>query len=518
MAVGRNRAAPYRRPFSELILSPWVLITLAAVIGLFITFQFFHLTPRYVKLAFGLAFGLTVVSLPLPAALAVFLICFPAPTFVFLGDTNVIFIGLLTVVWLVRLRMKTVPPSLPTTLNWALLLYLGAHVVSFLNISDPYILSGSLETMVWMTAAVLLFVLLVNNLRTESHLLWAMRALCFTALFVDITAIAEFYRGIRLVPVWFIYSGATGSKFEEGGRAGGVFGFHGLLADFSAMNFYLQVMMGLRATRWAVKLFYYTMAALALVMISLSANRGGAVIWAVGLVYFSWIYRKGLPWKRVAVLAPFLAGAAALVSTLGKNWFAGERLMLRLVQTQLNRGMPENRVDTWNAFLQKIPEHLWIGHGPFIDIRKGVSMALWPHNAYLFYLYSSGIFGLSMFVWILGKVLWTSRPRGPVDFGKAPLAKAAGAVFHLQVFMFALGQFRDEHQRGNVYIYLMFILFALALVGTRLARSGTPDAVAAGGGREWDRFADMPWLNEETEPATERDAGMGPPEPEGGPS
>ena len=41
-------------------------------------------------------------------------------------------------------------------------------------------------------------------------------------------------------------------------------------------------------------------------------------------------------------------------------------------------------------------------------------------------------------------------------------------VNFIQLLMFAGAQLRDDHQRGNVYIYIMWILFALATISTRL--------------------------------------------------
>ena len=44
--------------------------------------------------------------------------------------------------------------------------------------------------------------------------------------------------------------------------------------------------------------------------------------------------------------------------------------------------------------------------------------------------------------------------------------------------IFAVAQMRSDHQRGNVYLYVMWILFALAVISYRLAKeSNTETAV-----------------------------------------
>jgi hypothetical protein len=45
----------------------------------------------------------------------------------------------------------------------------------------------------------------------------------------------------------------------------------------------------------------------------------------------------------------------------------------------------------------------------------------------------------------------------------------------VQVVQFAMAQLRDEHQRGNVYIYIMWILFGLAVASQRIWREEEPE-------------------------------------------
>ena len=471
MAMARARQG-YTRPFSELALSPGLLLPLAVLLGAFLAYQFFQLTPRYVKLLFAVSVFLGLVRLPFHAALAVFLVLWTAPTFVFIGDTNVLFIGAMTVFWIVRRRIGVLPRREQTPLEWAIPVYLGCHLLSFINLGSEVALAGARDTMVFTLAGCLFYVLVVDGLRTESHLRLALYALCVTAAFVDLSAITDYYLGFRLVPEWFLFAPATMERVEIGGRAQGVFGFHGLLADFSAMSFYLQVVLGMRAQRRAAKWLFYGLAVLSVHMIALTANRGGAVIWALGGLYFLWFNRRRVSWVRVALFSPALALLGGAFGLLGDRIFYQVRVLDRLAKTRFLGAVPENRVGVWTTVVNHVPEHPWIGHGPFIDLRRGATGGMfWPHNAYLFYLYTTGIFGLLSWLWILFKIIRLSFPRGPVDFKLDSLARVTMAVFHIQVVMFAMSQVRDEHQRGNVYYYYMWILFALATVGWRLARA-----------------------------------------------
>lgn len=472
MTLAQGRRVTYNRPVSELVFSPWVLLPISVLLGAFVAYQFFHLTARYVKLLFALVVLLSLLRLSFTGSTALFLVLWTAPTSIFLGDTNVIFIGTMTVLWLVRMRLGLVPRPVRTPIDWAVWVYLGLHFLSFINIESELVLQGSTESMKFMVAGVLFYILIVNALRTEAELHLALRAMTVAALFVDVTALADHYFGVRLIPAWFLFAPATLRQVEQAGRAQGVFGFHGLLADFSAMSFYIQVVLGMRARGRARKLFYYGMAAISVHMIAITANRGGALIWVLGGLLFLWYYRHRIRWAVVALFTPVIAALIATAGLFSDQVLYRIRVVARLAQTQLSRGIPENRLAVWSNVVSRIPEHPWIGHGPFIDLRRGVSREMfWPHNAYLFYLFTSGVLGLLSWLWILGKMLWTSAPRGTVDFARDRLARAVQAAFFIQIVMFAFSQLRDEHQRGNVYYYYMWILFALATVASRLVRA-----------------------------------------------
>ena len=403
--MARRRPA-YTRPWTEQVFSPWVLVPVAVLFGVFVAYQFFHLTPRYIKLVFAIFYMLAVARLPFYLAMCLFLAIFPAPTFVYFGDTNVIFIGLMSVIWIVRMRLGQLPRRLRSPIDMAILVYLLVHFLSMINLTSSYALKEAAQSMSFMTAGVLLFVLLYNAMRTEHQVIRGLQALSVVAVLVDVSAILEHYWGIWLIPMWLLHLPAMQGYFAEGARSGGIFGFHGLLADFSALNFYVMLVLGMRTRRVAAKAYYYALCALSLLMISNSANRGGAVLWALGALYFLWLYRGRIRLVRAAMALGVLAFAVGSVGLLNKDFLYKVQLYNRLVGTHFERGIPETRVAVWDRVLSRIPEHPWLGHGPYIEIRLGAENRMfWPHSAYLFYLYTTGVVGLAVFLWILIKVL-----------------------------------------------------------------------------------------------------------------
>lgn len=474
MATTVRRSPRHQRSFLELLFSPWILIPSALAIGWLLATQTVNVQPRYVKLLFGMAVALVVIRQPLYRSLAIFTVVFVVPTFIFIGDTNVIFIALLVTVWLVQVVLGRLPRPLPTPIDWAILGYLGIHALSFINIDDPKIMVRSLETMAPIVAGTLLYRVFVNGIRTEAHLLTVFKAMCLTAFFVDITGLVEYWwAGYRLIPEWFLYTG--GQSTPSGERIGGIFGSHALLSDWSAMMCLLQIMLGLRSTSRAARTWYFSLAVLSVIMIALTVNRGGAVIWAVGLLYFGILMRDRVPWMKVAFFAPVALAIVIAVQNLGTGRFGNIRLVARLAGTQLERGVPETRVKAWSDILSRVPDHLWIGHGPHYSFQGtvGTEKIFWPHSAYLYYLFTTGVVGMLIWIWILFKLIWKTFPGWHIDFKRAPLGKAATALIHVQLIMFAAAQARSDHQRGNVYLYVMWILFALAVVSMRLARESS---------------------------------------------
>lgn len=456
------------RPLSELLFSAWFLVPLAVILAAFLASQFFSLTPRYLKLLVGAAFFASVLRLSLDRSLAFFCVLIPVPTFIFIADTNVLFVAFLLVGWAIQMGRGLAPRPVRTPIDWTVAAYLGVHVLSFINVDSSSALVEGLRVMQFLTAGIVFYILIVNILRTEEQLRRVLIALAVSASFVYLTGLVEYFgNGYQLVPEWFLYRG--GHSPPSGGRIGGVFGFHGLLADWSAMMFYLQLVMALRArSNWA-RTWYYVLCGLSLAMIVLSVNRGGAVIFVLGGLYFLWLMRRQIRLAWVLLLAPIAAFASTVVELATGHWFTRLQLIGRIVNTQLQRGVPETRVAVWKAIWEKIPEHAIIGHGPFYDLKGGITAGVyWPHSAYLFYLYTTGVVGLLIFLWLIVKTLWVSRPRGPVDFRNDPVAKVTQALMHIQLWMFALAQIRDEHQRGNVYVYVMWLILGLAVASSAM--------------------------------------------------
>jgi hypothetical protein len=86
----------------------------------------------------------------------------------------------------------------------------------------------------------------------------------------------------------------------------------------------------------------------------------------------------------------------------------------------------------------------------------------WPHNGYLFYLYTLGLFGLSMFL-IIAYRLFKSSLRYYHPLAHGTFLGVAMAILNVMLVMFLVGQMRTDHQRDTdyVYIYIVWMFFGL---------------------------------------------------------
>jgi hypothetical protein len=470
------------RTLPEWVASPWFYLLLSMALG-FLVAQLVsgQLAARWIKALMGLVFVFGLFKLPLHGVVALFLIAFPFPTFIFLGNTNIIFVLFMLIAWALKVRLKKEPKPPKTYLDWAAWGYIGAHLISFLNVDNPSDLRNGILQLQFLAGAVGFYFLVSKLLRTERQLRVAYQALAVTSLLVSITGVMEYFLPtVRLIPDWFIAAGPAGKRFSEGGRVGGVFRVHALLADFCAITFTVLAYLFIRAKYFLARAFYALLMIAAVFQIFVTANRGGFIIWVVAIVYLFWIGRGALTTRRVVIGLPLVLAAALLVEIVTARYGRVIALFWRLATTQLERGIPDTRVQVWSSVMKEIPEHIWIGHGPFYDLRGGLGQLgrQWPHSAYLMYLWTTGIIGLTIFLWILAKTLLKSYPGGKLKLGEVSFAHGAMAVAHVQVLQFALAQIRDEHQRGNVYPYLMWALIGFAVASRRIVDEQRASAAA----------------------------------------
>jgi O-antigen ligase len=300
------------------------------------------------------------------------------------------------------------------------------------------------------------------------------KIVCVTCILVMLTAIVElFFPGRQIIPGWIGLASKLGEgnlKYRlEGMRAGGAFESHGMLSDFGTQMILFMVFFGVLAKNPMEKVFWMLGTLATIVAILATANRGattGLVLGAaLALIYF----RRSLGLVRISlIVVAACTGLIVMDAVLSEHTLAVS-VMDRFRDTTFEGMVPENRVMTWAPTLKDALKKPFFGHGPFYDTGIGLTKRYWPHNGYLFYFYTLGLFGLGAFLWLIARVYGQSR------VWKAPRVRhtrmgAFLAIAQIWLIVFLWEQLRTDHQRDDIYPYIMWMCFGVIVTGASVAR------------------------------------------------
>ncbi len=458
----------------DLLLKPWVWIAAAILIGLAIAGQYTVVNIRLIKLLVGVAFVVVVVRFPTYVSLGVFFILYTTPTAIFLGNTNFLFITVMAIAWLVKFAMRIEPGPRRTALDWAILAYVIVHLISCANIRTVEQLTGTLDKLRHLIWPIILYYLIVFLGRSRQKLMFLAQMLTASMLWVCFTGFMErFFPGVHYLPDWYLsVLWAQGLFAENVVRVGGIFRAHALLSDSAAVVAIMQAYLALhfRHRPW-LRAYHWFVLVVCVYTISLSGNRGGLILLLFGGLYFLVVFAREISWKRAFVALLVLA----VILQFGEMTLAGfegdPTLLVRMVETRVDRGVPDTRKLVWSYVWDRIQERPIIGHGPYYNIleeRLG-GRGMWPHNAYLFYVFTIGFLGLPTFLFLCWKVIKRTYSGWRLRVGEISFARGMAAVFHVGILQFLLGQMRTDHQRADVFVYFMWILFGLGVLARDLA-------------------------------------------------
>ncbi|MBD3236971.1 MAG: hypothetical protein GF330_09725 [Candidatus Eisenbacteria bacterium] len=461
------------RRLQDWLLHPLFWLGVALLAGLYVGMHMTALGPRYSKLVIGVVFLIVLFRFRPHVGVGLMLVLYAFPARIWIGDTNFIFTIFVLIAWLVRVAMRQEPAPRGTYLDWAVLAYVFVHILSLVNVEDQFVMGKSLLALRHLFVPILFYFVMVNVGRSERRLVFFAEMFTISMVIVFFAAFAErFFPQVRFLPSWMLTAFGSQDIFAEGGkgRVGGLF-THAMLGDATAIAFIVQIYLAIRYRHkpWA-RAYHWLLALVALYVVSLTRNRGSLLVLMAGSAYFLFIFNRELNWRRV--LMGTIVGLALLYFgevTLAR--FEGDiGLLGRLAGTYFERGIPDTRVGVWTGIWSFLVERPILGHGPYFSLRYGpLGLSVhWPHNTFLFYWFTTGILGLIAFVVIVLRVFkrtWVGRG---LDVCRTPLSRGLTAVFHIAAVQFMLGQLRSDHQRGDVFVFLMWIIFAFGVMARQV--------------------------------------------------
>jgi O-antigen ligase len=415
---------------------------------------------------FGMAWRVDIVS-----GLGVLLLALPFPRGTVFGNTNLAFILLLLVIWLLRFSTGQGNPPRRTPLDVPLAALFTIYVVSFYNVENTTHLIRALEKFEMIAACMLMFYLIVSNVRTGKDLQRIHVFQAFSILSVCALAMYELnHPGEVFIPGWIDFSQTTGTEFNTSNvRVGSSFYDYELLSEYCAINLLLVIFLFLRARQMLARLAYAALGVIVVFVLFATCTRGSIVSLAVGVLYFPWLVRRRLNVVSFVTILGSIVAGFLIMNFYVANFTRSGDVLARFEKTEFVNGLPESRSEAWPSAWKRMLEHPLIGHGPFYSSERGLKQWTWPHCLYLYVGNNVGFIGLAIFLWFLWRLWGISRP--PVDdllHGDYPSAFLL--VARMQMLVFVVDQIKIEYLRNPVYQFQVWIMFAMIVAAHLIVR------------------------------------------------
>jgi hypothetical protein len=429
--------------------------------------------PRMIKLFVAMVLLMMMLRFQMIYSLYIFFLLYTFPSAISIGSTNQVFATLILLIWFVRAHSEKIKLFTGTKIDKFVVVFIGAYIVSLFNVEQFSTITKSLMFIWTYVTAIVIFYLIVRLVDDERKLLKLAQVLAIGATLVFVTGLIEmFFPGTTIIPGWIELKGLNMSTLSRyrgiGGRVGGAIG-EGILSDFAATMILLIVYFFIRSKNPLPKVLWGSFALLAFFNLIATANRGAFFSLSLAILYFFYLYRKKISLIRIVSITVLFIGVLALGEFFLAKYTYVALMTGRITGTEFEGGVPDTRVGVWGPALIKSLDHIIIGHGPVYLHGVGDTPDFWPHNAYIYYLYTVGVVGLFAFLAIVYKLMkMTLSFKKKVVWG-TPLGSLM-SIFHLQICIFLILQLRTDHQRDDMYPYMVWILFGLITAAANVIR------------------------------------------------
>lgn len=256
-------------------------------------------------------------------------------------------------------------------------------------------------------------------------------------------------------------------------RLTGPFGGPGILAEYLVIMLFLTIHQILATNNIVYRRSLVALAGTNLVLMIATGNRGGFLSLIGGGAVFLWLFRHVLGPLRTIRIAVAGIALLSISAAIAVNFTKFDVLFSRLAETEIEGGVPDTRRNVWPAAWREIKAHPILGHGPrlrFLGDDTGKydkvhTYIQFPHNLYLFLLFTVGGIGAIAFLGFLMTPLvrcWQMSRQLSLDQDVQNLVRI-GVVIMAVIFV---DQMKIEFMRLTLTDFWHFIF---ALIGLLIA-------------------------------------------------
>jgi len=409
-----------------------------------------------VMLVFGVAWRLSMA-----AAVNVLVFLLPYPKGTVFGSTNLAFILMVFVIWLLRLSLRMSPPARSSPVNLPIFALILWYILSFYNVRDQFALQQALQNFELFLGCVLMYYLIINSVRTQKDLQRLHSTQMITALGVFLVAAWEArHVGKVLIPGLLDFTTTAGRDFNlHDVRVGASFRDFELLSEFCGLYFLLAIFYWVRARSNTQRALITVFALFNVYTMFTTVTRGVFVALGAVIPYILWTIRRHLNPVRFMTAVGAITVLVLTMNFLVATYTNSGDLFERMSQTKVVHGIvPEAREAPWTNAWKRSLVHPILGQGPYYGELTGYEI-WWPHNVYLFIANVVGYPGLVFFLMILYGMFTMLRPVVD-DLRHSSYADAYLIIGRTQMMMFALNEMKIDFLRNPIYTFQVWLMFS----------------------------------------------------------
>ena len=323
-----------------------------------------------------------------------------------------------------------------------------------------------------------LFYMVYNFFRSNADVKFAFKLLVLMNILVVAYGLIQIVIGPEKFAFLSIDEFSFASNLTEKQRLVGTFGAPGINGEYFALNILLlgYILMNGRDVKIKILVLGLMLANFGLLVAT--GSRGSFLVLMGGILLFLWFYRKqlgALVLIRVVAVGSLLF---TLIAVIIINYTDFNVLFERLSETELtDSGVPDTRKHAFDLALDRIPDAMIVGHGPQLRLINEESRLIigyksmpgYPHNLYLFLLYTLGFLGLltyMVFFFSLYFRFWRGSKQNIDD----SYLRGIPTLGMLLLIVFLVDQLKIEflRLRVNDMQHYLFTLWAILLAFTDL--------------------------------------------------
>lgn len=449
----------------------WLQILFVLAAGVLIGQQYVYPDKRVIPLLISVVVVGVAWRLDTLAGIGLLIVALPFPRGTVFGTTNIAFVLMLVIFWLVRVSTRQLAPPRRSPIDLPLIGLVIIYILSFSNVRDALHLDLGLRNFVLFLGSVFMYFLITNNVHNERDLKRVHDAQLVSALTIFLLGLWELnHPGQAFISGWFGFQHTVGTEFSTRNvRIGSAFFDYELLSEFSALTLLLGLFRWSRAKSNNERGIYLAFMLLNVFILFATVTRGAILSLVLVLPLLLWTIRR-----RLKVVPLTIGTTAALALFLGMNFFVAHftrsgDVFARLGGTKLVGGwMPDSRAEAWTNAWARAWVHPFVGQGPHYGNMPGFDLT-WPHNVYLYYANIVGFLGLGFFLVMMFRFWQMTRPRTD-DLANGPYAESFLIIAHVQFALFAINEVKIDYLRNPIYQMVVWVMFAVWTAAHKVAR------------------------------------------------